>query len=267
MKLLDLVKSFLTNVEYKAQANAFFIFNSIGTNVDLDYIEIEGRKTTPVDSILAPQTRTSSNLFGPEELEELYLVVPPNHRFKFVSSASGKVVCYGVMGLLGLGEGLPADVVNRFNNMNITYKKPLTLSKTLATDQSIADGEEIVIGEIRPTTIERYVLDDVIGFTSTNTGTPAPGRIAVRFYYDDVPLDILDTAMGHLGIDSYVMPLPPTADRCFDAFWLREHPIVVEPNHVLKVTAINISGAAITPPSGQAITLTVKALAKYSIIG
>jgi len=56
-------------------------------------------------------------------------------------------------------------------------------------------------------------LDDIIGFTSVNTGTAAPGKIAVRFYYDDVPLDILDTGMGHLGIDSFVMPLPPTATQ------------------------------------------------------
>jgi len=267
MKLLDLAKTFSTNVEYRAQSNAFFVFREIGTDVDIEYVEIEGRKTTPIDRDLAPHVRTSSNLLGPEELEDLYLVVPPNHRFKFVSTSSGKLVCYGLMGLLGLGEGLPADLVRRFNNMNISYKRPITLTKTLPTNQAISAGEEVVIGEIRPTTIERYILDDIIGFTSVNTGTAAPGRIAVRFYYDDVPLDILDTEMGHLGIDSYVMPLPPTATNNFDPFWLREHPIVVEPNHVLKLTAVNISGDTISPPSGQSITLTIKTLAKYSIIG
>jgi hypothetical protein len=73
--------------------------------------------------------------------------------------------------------------------------------------------------------------------------------------------------MGHLGIDAYEMPLPPTTTTAMDAFWLREHPITVEPNHTLKVTVVNISGAPITPPSGQSITLTVKALARYNKIG
>jgi len=267
MKLLDLAKTFSTNVEYKAQHNAFFVFQNLGANVDVDYVEIEGRRTTPIDALLAPPAVTESNLFGPEDLEDLYLVVPPNHRFKFVSSASGKVVALGKIGLLGLGEGLPADLVSRFNNMHITYKKPITFTKTLAVNESIAANQEIVLGELKPTTIERYILDDIIGFYSTNTGTFEPGKLALRFYYDDIPLDILETGMGHLGIDTYNTPLPPTSTTNFEPFWLREHPIVVEPNHTLRITVINVSGATITPPTGSAITLEFKALAKYSIIG
>jgi len=267
MKLLDLAKTFKTNVEYRAQANAFFVFNQIGSDVDLDYIEIEGRKTTPIDSTLAPTAITASNMFGLEDLEDLYLVVPPNHRFKFVSATSGNVVVNGKMGLLGLGEGLPADLVNRFNNMNIVYKRPVKFTRTLATNQPIAAGEEVLLGTLTPTSIERYIFDDIIAFTSTNTGPFAPGRLAVRFYYDDVPLDILDTGMGHLGIDTFNMPLPPTTTTNMEAFWLREHPIVVEPNHTLKITIINISGASISPPSGSSISLTLEALARYSIIG
>jgi hypothetical protein len=267
MKILDLQKVFSTNVEYKAQANAFFVFNSLGTDVDIDSIEIEGRKTTPLDSTLAPQVRTASNLFGPEDLEDLYLVVPPNHRFKFNSSSSGKVVVYGKMGLLALGEGLPADLVNRFNNINYSYKKPITFTKTLDVNQSIPADGEVVIGTLTPSNIERYIFDDIIGFSGTNIGTLAPGKIAIRFYYDDTPLDIIDKTMGHFGIDAYEMPLPPTTTTDMDAYWLRENPIVVEPNHTLKITAVNISGSAITPPSGQSITLTVKALARYNVIG
>jgi hypothetical protein len=197
----------------------------------------------------------------------LYLVIPPNHRFRFNSAASGKVVAYGTFGLLGIGEGLPADLVNRFNNITLSYKKPVTFTKTLPTDQSIAAGQEVVIGTLTPSNIERYIFDDIIGFTSTNTGTAAPGRIAIRFYYDETPLDIIDTGMGHLGIDSFEMPLPPTTSTDMQPFWLREYPIVVEPNHTLKITAVNISGAAITPPAGQSISLTIKALTRYNIIG
>jgi hypothetical protein len=265
MKLLELQKVFATNVEYKASSNAFFVFKYLGTDVNIDSVEIEGRKTTPLDRDLAPQYTTGSNLFGPEDLEDLYLV-PPNHRFKFNSTASGRVVAYGTIGLLGIGEGLPADLVNRFNNITLSYKRPVTFSVTLPTNKIMAINEEVVIGTLTPTSIEKYVFNDIIGFTSTNTGTPAPGRIAIRFYYDEIPLDIIDTSMGHLGIDSFEMPLPPTTSTVMDAFSLRDYPIVVEPNHTLKITAINISGSPITPPTGTAITLTVKALARYNII-
>jgi hypothetical protein len=267
MKLLELRKVFATNTDYRAQPNAFFVFKYLGTDVAIDSVEVEGRKTTPLDSTLAPQYTTGSNLFGPEDLEDLYLVVPPNHRFRFNSTASGKVVAYGTIGLLGIGEGLPADLVNRFNNITYSYKKPLTFTKTLAVNQSIPTGGEVEIGTLTPTSIERYIFNDIVGFTSLNTGTPAPGRIAIRFYYDETPLDIIDTGMGHLGIDSFEVPLPPTTSTVMDAFSLRDYPIVVEPNHTLKITAVNISGSPITPPSGQAITLTVKALTRYNIIG
>jgi len=267
MKILDLQKVFATNTEYKAQPNAFYVFNALGTDVSIDSVEIEGRKTTPLDSTLAPQTKTASNLFGPEDLEDLFLVVPPNHKFKFNSSASGKVIAYGKIGLLGIGEGLPSDLVNRFNNINLSYKKPVTFTTTLAADVSIPADGEVVIGTLTPSNIERYIFDDIIGFAGTNIGTLTPGKIAIRFYYDDTPLDIIDKTMGHFGIDAYEMPLPPTVNTDMEAFWLRENPIVVEPNHTLKITAVNISGAAITPPTGQSITLTVKALARYNIIG
>lgn len=267
MKILPLDKAFDTNVEYKAEHNKFYVFEKLGSDVNVDYIEIEGRRTTPLDATLAPQYKTSDNKFGRLALDDLYLVVPPLHRFKFVSSASGKVVAQGKLGILSLGEGIPADLSTRFKNIHLVYKKPYSFTKDLGTDVSMAAGEEVTVAEIKPTTIERITLNDIIGLSATNAGTVTKGYLGVIFYYDDTPLDILDTAMGRKGIDFLDMPLPPTGTGVSEPFSLHDFPIVVEPDHTLKINVINNSGAAITPPTGTSISFTCKFVAKYEIIG
>jgi len=267
MKILPLEKVFDANVEYKTEHNKFYVFQALGSDVNIDYIEIEGRKTTPIDATLAPQHTTGTNLFGRLDLEDLYLVVPPLHRFKFVSSSSGKVTVEGKLGILSLGEGLPADIASRFNNMHLSYKRPYTFTKALAVDQSLAAEAEVNVATITPSTIERITLSDIIGLSATNAGTITKGKLGVIFYYDDTPLDILDTAAGRKGIDFAGMPLPPTTSGVMDAFTLENFPITIEPNHTLKINVINTSGAAITPPSGQAISFTCKLIARYNKIG
>jgi len=267
MKILPLDKTFDTGTEYKAEHNKFYVFQKLGTNVDVDYIEIEGRRTTPLNSELSPQYKTSSNLFGPLDLEDLFLVVPPDHRFKFVSSTSGRVVAIGKLGILELGEGLPADLASRFKNFHLVYKKPFTFTKSLGTDVSWGAGEEVEVVSLTPTSIERITLNDIIGLKAENAGTIGKGDLGVIIYYDDVPFDILDTTMGRKGIDFFDMPLPPTSDAMRKPFTFRNFPIVVEPNHTLKIKVINNTGSAITPPSGESITITCKFVAKYEIIG
>lgn len=267
MKILPLEKAFDTNVEYRAEHNKFYVIEYLGSDVNIDYIEIEGRRTTPLDATLSPQYVTGTNLFGQLELEDLYLVIPPLHRFKFVSSASGKVTVSGKLGILALGEGIPADLATRFKNMHLTYKKPFTFTKSLGTDVKLAAGAEVTVAEIQPSTIERITLNDIIGLSATNAGTIAKGSLGVIFYYDDTPLDILDTAMGRKGIDFLDMPLPPTTSGVMEAFSFANYPIVIEPNHKLKINVINNSGADITPPAGTSISFTCKFVGKYEVMG
>lgn len=267
MKILPLDKAFDTNTEYKTEHNKFYVFEKLGTDVDVDYIEIEGRRTTPLNSTLAPQYASTNNKFGRLPLDDLFLVVPPLHRFTFHSSSSGKVVAEGKLGILSLGEGLPADLASRFKNMHIVYKKPYTYTKSLGTDVSMAAGEEVTVAQITPSTIERITLNDIIGFSASNAGTITKGYLGVIFYYDDTPLDILDTNMGRKGIDFMDMPLPPTGSGVSTPFTMKHFPIVIEPNHTLKIAVINNSGSAITPPSGESISFTCKFVAKYEIIG
>lgn len=267
MKVLPLEKIIDTNREYKAEHNKFYVIDYIGTNVDVDYIEIEGRRTTPLDSTLSPVRTTTSNLFGPLDLKDQFIVIPPLHRFKFVSSASGKVYISGKIGVLEFGEGLPADVQTRFKNMHLSYLRPITISKSLGTDVKINPGAEIEIKSIIPSTIERYILCERIGISVANAGTIADGTLGLRFYYDDTPMDILDTDAGTFGIDVNKMPLPPTETTEMEYFSLENFPIVIEPNHKLTLKVYNNSSTAISPPTGQSITITVKAIALYNIIG
>jgi len=267
MKILPLEKGFRTNVEYKAEHNKFYVFKYLGTNVDIEYIEVEGRRTTPLDAELSPQFVTSSNLFGQLDLKDQYIVIPPLHRFKFVSASDGVVRVSGTLGILEFGEGIPADLQTRFRNMHISYLKPIVLSKTLPTDQSISPGAEVEIGTIAPSTIERYILASIAGIKGTNLGTVEAGDLGVRIYYDDTPLDILSKEGGQLGIDFLSMPLPPTMTTNMEAFTFEDNPIVVEPNHKLRFALVNNKTTAITPPAGQSISITLKLVALYNIIG
>ncbi|MEM2526054.1 MAG: hypothetical protein QXI49_07690, partial [Candidatus Methanomethylicaceae archaeon] len=143
----------------------------------------------------------------------------------------------------------------------------IVLSKTLAVNQSISAGEEVTIGEITPSTIERYILSSICGIRGTNLGTVEAGDLGVRIYYDDTPLDILSTESGQLGIDFLSMPLPPTMTTNMEEFTFEGNPIVVEPNHKLKFALVNNKTTAITPPAGQSISITLKLVALYNIIG
>jgi len=263
MQLLKITKVFDTNKEYKTEVNKFYVFKAIGSDVDLTNIIIDGREICPLDSTLSPSAKTSSNLFGLTDLGDLYLVVPPSRTFKFASGSSGKVVCRGYLGILSIGEGIPADYATRFENQDKVYIKPLTYTYDHGTDTTWSNGQEVTLAEITPTRIQRITLNNVFGVSFTNIGTLTRGKIGIKFYYDGRPLDLLDTNMGHKGIDAFDMPLPPTDTTNMEAWSFADNPLVIEPNHTLKITAINVSGSDITPPSGSSITVTLKMLVKF----
>lgn len=267
MKILPLEKGFRTNTQYQAEFNKFYVFKHIGSNVSVDYIDIEGRRTTPIDNELAPQQITASNLFGQFDLKDQYIVIPPLHRFMFVSSASGVVRVSGTLGILEMGEGLPADLQVRFRNMHLSYYRPITLTRTLGTNESIAAGAEVEIGSITPSSIERYIFNSIMGVRLTNAGTISVGDVGLRIYYNDTPLDNLVSSAGPLGIDVSDMPLPPTTTTNMEPFTFEDFPLVLEPNHKLTFRLVNNRTTAITPPSGQAISITLKGYALYNIIG
>lgn len=262
MKVVKLKKTYSTNTDYKTGIYDALIIERIGASVDVSVIKIDGREIAGIDSVLQPTRKHSDNLFGPFDLKDLYLVIPPSKPFRFESSASGKVVVEGKHIILEPGEGVPSDVVSRYGNQDKTYYTPFTLSTTLPANASIAPGASVKIGELVPSRIERYIFDNIAGFSITNYNLNDYGILALRFVYDGRVLDSLETTVGPAGIDAFEMPLPPRTTTNMEPFSFEEFPLVVEPNHKLEIYAVNISGSSISPPSGQSLTLTFEAMVR-----
>ncbi|MBW2562377.1 MAG: hypothetical protein JRE40_16215 [Deltaproteobacteria bacterium] len=61
--------------------------------------------------------------------------------------------------------------------------------------------------------------------------------------------------------------MPPADDTEQDAFTLADLPVVVAGDHTFTVKAVNVSGAAKSPSSGSAWSVTVTAVAEYAMKG
>ena len=229
---------------------------------------IDGKPVGPVINTLAPLTKTSSNLLGPLDLGDKYYVIPPDRKFWVEGPSGAKMVVIGKIVKLIPGESFPADLLDRFNKQFSDYVTYKFGQKAFDTDEAWAADQEVTLVELTPRTIEEYTFDGYVGVVINNlsAGLEA-GQVAIRFYLDGVPLDHLTSDPGHLGIDAYFLQHPPTTTKTMEPFTLARFPIKVIGDHTLKITAINVSGGSLTPPSGTNITVNIYAIVKYLMKG
>ena len=250
MKYYKLDKIFVTNTSYTAEDDKLYIIQKIGTNVSDLYPTVAGQKIGKLDTDFAPLHKTSSNLLGPFDLKDLFIVVPPKKQLKFESSSSGKVRAIGKIIELEPGESIPNDLLARYNAHGKNYYTFEEGSNSLGTDEAMSADQEVHLLTLDPTSIEKYVVDSII-MLSVSGGTVNEGDMALRLYYDDKPLDILESTMGKKGIDSKSLPYPPAASTEEIPFTLADMPIEVEPDHTLKFYVVNTSGSSLSPTSGS----------------
>jgi len=251
MKVYRLDKIFDANTQYRAEEDKLYIITKIGTDLSDVKPTVAGQKIGALSSDFAPLHKTSSNLLGPFDLKDLYIVVPPRKQLLFESGSSGKVRAIGKILELEPGEGIPSDHLARYDAHGKNYYTYATNTVTLNTDESIAADREISLIELKPTSIEKYVLDSIV-MLAISGGSYSEGDFALRFYLDDNPLDILESAMGRKGIDATAFPYPPKSDTEEEPFTLADMPIEVEPDHTLSIKLVNTSGSAKSPDSGSA---------------
>lgn len=262
MRVVKLQKTFMSGTEYSTGLYDIFVIEKIGATSDIDIIKIDGREISSIDSTLQPAVRTQSNLFGPFDLKDLRLIVPPQKKFVFGTTAGASVYVEGKHIILDVGEGIPSELVSRFNEQDRVYYNRIVLSNTLPTNQSIAAGAKVLIGELKVPSDRRYVLDSIAGFSITNYSLTSGGVLAIQFELNGRLLDTETATYGPLGIDAFHMPLPPTMATNTKIFSFDDMPITLEPNYLLRVYAVNVSGSAISPPSNASLTLTFKAMAR-----
>lgn len=262
MIITKLEKTYTTNTRFSTGLYDVFVIERIGSAVDVSVIRIDGREISAIDSVLQPRVLTSSNLFGPFDLKDLFLVVPPQKTFEFVAATTGRVVLEGKHIMLDVGEGVPSELISRFNEQDKVYYNPITFSRTLATNESIPAGGRVLLAEFRAEPNRKYIFDNIAGFSITNFSLTDYGTLALQFEINGRLLDTETATYGTRGIDAFNLPLPPTMTTNAEPFSFEEFPITLEPNYLLRIYVANVGTTAVSPPSGAALTLTFKAMAR-----
>jgi len=251
-------KVYDSGVDYPNEADKFIVIRSIGTDIaDKVTIKVDGKPCGDIHSELAPIAMTETNLLGPINLEDVYVVVPPDKILRFDSATTGKIRCIGQLGWLGVGETLPPDLLARFGAQGDHFLTYAEASKSLGTDEAWAYKREVVVATFKPETKEEYLLDRF--FLASITGdTVGWGDFGIRFYVKAKPYDWLSWDMGRLGNDVLSMPKPPKATVQEVPFSLAEKPILLPGDIEFKVTAFNTSGASKAPATGAAWTIAIR---------
>jgi len=260
-----LKKVLKTNTTYEMEKDRYYVIRRIGTDVSARVtVKVDGIPVLDIFNTIAPIAKTSSNTFGPLDLEEYFIVVPPERKLLFESTGSGNVYIEGDLVVLAPGEAIPTEHMTRYNayaNRKITY-----LDRSVTVGASWAAGQEIKVADITPPTIEDWVFDGFAGVSVTGlSATQTYGQINAKFYYDGKPLDLLVATAGPHGIETLKMPLPPTDSAEKEPFSFRDKPIMVVGGHTLTVTAINVSGSTLSAATGANIAVRFVAVHKRII--
>jgi hypothetical protein len=259
-------KIFVQGATYQTPNDRFYVIKKVGTDATSDcYLKIDGVDTGAIISDVAPLHRTSSNLLGPLDLGDLYYVVPPNKTFTVEGPSGAKIRAIGLIGKLAPGEALPAQYASRFTEQGKHYLTYDTATATLAAAGAnwAADAETDVYS-LTPKTVEKYIFNNVVMAKVENAATaPSEGDVAIRFYLEGTPLDILTTEPGKKGIDLYSAPYPPADTTEEEPFTLKDLPIGVPGDNTFEIKFVNTSGAAIAASTAAAMTATVAVIVEY----
>jgi len=241
------------NTLIEMELDRYWVIERVGTDIaDAVTIEVDGVPAIKIHSTLAPMARSSSNLFGPVSLKDLYIVVPPQRKFYARSATSGVVYIEGKLVVLAPGETIPTEHLARYNAYPSRklefYDYSLTIGSTMVA------GREYTVASITPPTIEDHLLNRVAGVSITGTSAALSyGQVAAKLYYDGKPLDHIALDVRRHGIEILKMPLPPAATAEFEPFSFSDLPILINGGHTLEVRVVNVSGSDIAAVSGQQI--------------
>ena len=258
-------RTFDLNTEYELDDRLAMVIKFIGTDVSDEITPyLDNKPLISFHGDMAPINFTDSNMLGMLDLGDYFLVIPPDTPFEFASSSSGKVRVKGELWILDPGENIPSNFYQRIKEAmykGISYYKN---SVQLGTDTPFTTSDEITLATIEPSKLEKYTFDDILMIKVENvSGGVTYGQIGILFYLDDQPIEFIESNNPKRGIDVMAFPYPPNQDNGWYPFTLKDTPIQLTEGHKWKITAINVSGADLSPPSGSSITFTVFAKMKY----
>jgi hypothetical protein len=246
-------KEFDTGTTYRAESDKYYIVKAVGTDSTLEpsYLEIDGKRCLEIYSKIAPLKATSSNLLGMFELEDLYLVIPPNKAFTFYGSPGSKIRMKGILGTLAPGEVLPGTYQSRFAVQHIKYYTFLHNKFTFGDNAAVPAGTKKTVVDWTCPVGEKYVFDRYLGVEAWVTDESAAGDLSFEIFIEGVPKDVIETTMGPKGFAPGSAPYPPRDAVNKVAFDPKDLGLMFEPGRSLTIDATNASDLA-APGTGKA---------------
>jgi len=240
-------------VLYRSEPDKAYVIKAVGTDSTVKTtLAVEGAPVLELTDILALLEQRGIERFPPLDLKQNYVVVPPDKVFSFTGSSGSVLRIQGDLLSLAPGEALPSAQAARYAEQ---VKKYYTYSEGIngiGESASWADGAEYDVITFTAPAGERHVFNRYATVRRTGVIADDPaGVIAVRFYVNDRPLDVHDPAKAPLGIDTLRGHWYKVGTNYYVPFSIAEMPITLEPGHTLRITARNISGAAITTGVGE----------------
>lgn len=262
MKTLILDKVVAGGTEYTAENNKGLVIERIGTDKTTDVlVTIDGKELMKLRSDVDPLHVSSGNLLGPLDLRDLPLVVPPFYKYKLGGATSDKVRLRGRLVILDPGEAFPSGHFARFTEQHNRYFDILRGSYTLAATVAWAKDIEASIYSKRNEAFERLAFRHLILMWDDPTNAFGEGKIGLRVYLDEEPIDIREFTFATKGWELYSCLVPKddaTEQKPMD---LADQSIIVEPNHKIELRLI--ANVDISAHATAARTVSLAAIAEY----
>jgi len=250
-------------VVYQTPKRVCYVIKELGTNSSgLGHLKIEETDMGDIDADVAPLRMTKDNTLGPLYLEDYYYVVPPEVKFAWEGDPGSICRIKGDTVLLGIGEGVPGELLTRFGEQERKKIRTYVKTASLGADEVWKEDEEIEVFAITPLTTEKIRFDGFVGVKITG-GTVNEGDFALTFYMNNKPIELNVAENLGYGIDVKNAPLPPNETDGMIGFSLKDFPIEVPGDQTLSVRVRNISGADKAPASGSAWQVVLKMVGKY----
>lgn len=258
MQKYHLDKVLDVGVTYQAESDKAYIIKKVGTNSAGEAkLNVAGGFCLSILQELARLNPDNSYWYDLLDLNDFYVVVPPDKKFYFTGDAGSKLRIVGDILEFMYPEALGGAEKARFDEQAKRYYGFLRGQFSKGTDTAWPVNEENpVLTKTAEAGIRYYLVGPMFAKIENLSALHNPGDWTLRFYMQEKPWDILNTGMGDLGIDLWKFHWNDGTDQYYQVQTPQDIPPQIEPGRTLKVTAINSSGASKSPASGASITVT-----------
>jgi len=246
-------KALKTGTLYRTEDDKYLVVEAVGTNsTTKGKLTVDGAIVLETIDDLARLQPRDIERFPPMDLKALRVIIPPEKPFMFEGSSGSFLRMVGALMILAPGETVPSADLARFTEQPRKYYTYDTGTGGIGASATWAKDDEYTVIDTTCAAGERWTFDRFAYVRRTGViADDTVGAIALRFYLDDRPLELIDPARAPLGIDTLRGHYYADTTSYYIPFNLERMPIVLEEGRNRQVKARNISGADITTAAAE----------------